>query len=87
MDFQNNKLDKESSDGDDDVLNKGSLSEKQRRKRRSKNEAEGRNFECTDCGKCYLSLPALTNHRKTKHGYGQGEDKKGRGRPRKNVSL
>lgn len=58
--------------------------QKQKRHRRSKNDAEGRKYECTECGKSYLSLPALTNHKKTKHGFGADEgDKKRRGRPRK----
>ena len=57
--------------------------EKLRRTRRSKSVIEGRNFKCPECGKCYLSSPALTNHRKTKHNYGTEGEKKGRGRPRK----
>ena len=57
---------------------------KQKRHRRSKNDNEGRNYKCPECGKCYLSTPALTNHRKTKHDYGKDGEKKGRGRPRKN---
>ena len=55
-----------------------------KRKRRSKNEAEGRNFMC-ECGKSYLSAPALTNHKKTKHNSDDPTLKRGRGRPRKNV--
>lgn len=58
---------------------------KQKRKRRSKNDAEGRSYKCSECGKSYLSQPALTNHRKTKHNYGADGERKGRGRPRKNV--
>ena len=57
--------------------------QKMKRHRRSKNDNDGRNFKCPDCGKCYLSAPALTNHRKTKHDYGKDGEKKGRGRPRK----
>ena len=60
---------------------------KVRRKRRSKNEVEGRNFKCPNCGKSYLSAPALFNHRKNKHNYIIEGEKKGRGRPRKNNSL
>jgi len=56
-----------------------------RRKRRSKNELDGRCFRCIDCGKSYLSQPALTNHKKTKHKYNAEGEKKGRGRPRKSV--
>jgi len=58
----------------------------QKRKRRSKNEAEGRNFMC-ECGKAYLSAPALTNHKKTKHNSNDPSLKRGRGRPRKNVNI
>jgi uncharacterized C2H2 Zn-finger protein len=58
---------------------------KSRRKRRSKNEQDGRLFKCPDCGKSYLSQPALTNHKKSKHKYNIEGEKKGRGRPRKNV--
>ncbi len=58
---------------------------KQKRKRRSKNDSDGRSFKCAECGKSYLSMPALTNHRKTKHDFGKDGEKKGRGRPRKNV--
>ena len=56
---------------------------KVRRKRRSKNEIEGRDFKCPNCGKSYLSAPALFNHRKNKHNYIQEGERKGRGRPRK----
>ena len=44
--------------------------EKVKRHRRGKNEINDRNYRCPDCDKCYLSGPALTTHRKTKHGYG-----------------
>lgn len=54
-----------------------------KRHRRGKEETSGRSFQCPDCNKCYLSAPALTNHRKTKHDYGKEGGKKGRGRPRK----
>lgn len=57
--------------------------QKSKRHRRSKNDNDGRNHRCPECGKCYLSAPALTNHRKTKHDYGKDGEKKGRGRPRK----
>ena len=55
-----------------------------KRHRRSKNENEGRNFKCENCGKSYLSQPALNNHKKTKHPEQNknGEQRK-RGRPRK----
>lgn len=54
-----------------------------KRKRRSKNDFEGRCFKCPECGKGYLSMPALNNHRKNKHDYGKYGERKGRGRPRK----
>ena len=57
-----------------------------RRKRRSKNDQNGRKFQC-ECGKSYLSQPALTNHKKTKHENSNSSTKRGRGRPRKNVIL
>ena len=40
-----------------------------------------------ECGKSYLSAPALTNHKKTKHNSNDPTMKRGRGRPRKNVYL
>ena len=59
-----------------------------KRKRRSKNEQEGRSFICNNCGKSYLSIPALTNHMKTKHFLDDPNyEKRGRGRPRKNVKV
>ena len=39
-----------------------------------------------ECGKAYLSAPALTNHKKTKHNSNDPSLKRGRGRPRKNVT-
>ena len=51
--------------------------------RRSKNEQDGRNYKC-DCGKSYLSQPALNNHILAKHPERlEGQLQKGRGRPRK----
>ena len=53
------------------------------RHRRSKHEQEGRIYGC-DCGKSFLSQPALNNHKKTKHPeLLEGQPKRGRGRPRK----
>lgn len=57
-----------------------------RRKRRSKNDQNGRKYQC-ECGKSYLSHPALTNHKKTKHENSNCSNKRGRGRPRKNVII
>lgn len=56
--------------------------EKVKRRRRGKNEIKDRKFQCPECEKCYLSGPALTTHRKTKHGNGGTKEKK-RGRPKK----
>ena len=53
------------------------------RHRRSKHEQQGRVFAC-NCGKAFLSKPALNNHIKTKHPEMlDGQPKRGRGRPRK----
>ena len=64
---------------------------KARKKRRTKDEKDGRNHVCDICHKAYLSYPALTNHKKTKHvplirsdPSGKTDtDKKSRGRPKK----
>jgi hypothetical protein len=53
------------------------------RKRRSKNDPEGRAFKCDICGKSYLSSPAMTQHIKTKHSEKIGDYKRQRGRPKK----
>ena len=58
-----------------------------KRHRRGKNEINDRNYRCPDCDKCYLSGPALTTHRKTKHGYGNNGEKRARGRPRKDCLI
>ena len=58
---------------------------KEKRHRRSKNDPVGRKYVCDICSKSYLSAPALSSHRKTKHF--QNEEKKGRGRPRKYVRF
>lgn len=42
------------------------LQERQKRERRSKDEADERNYVC-GCGKSYLSYAALYTHAKTKH--------------------
>ena len=54
-----------------------------KRHRRGKSEINERNFKCPECSKCYLSGPALTIHRKTKHGYGKDGEKRNRGRPKR----
>jgi len=60
---------------------------KQKHKRRSKNEKNGRDYICS-CGKDYLSYPALYTHIKTKHNgkNPNGTDQptsRARGRPKK----
>ena len=60
-----------------------SESKYQKRKRRSKKEFDGPSFKCQECGKSYLSMPALNTHRKTKHDVGKFGGGRGRGRPRK----
>jgi len=56
--------------------------EKKRHRRRNCEITE-KNYQCPDCEKCYLSGPALTTHRKTKHGYGLNGEIKLRGRPKR----
>ena len=51
-------------------------------KRRSKREAEGRNYVCKICSKSYLSYPALYTHYKQKHNTNNSSGR-GRGRPKK----
>lgn len=58
-----------------------------RRKRKSKKILDGRNYRC-ECGKAYLSQPALNNHKNTKHPMERKqEERRGRGRPRKYVKF
>jgi hypothetical protein len=57
------------------------------RKRRSKNDSNGRNHKCPKCGKSYLSQPALTNHIKTKHRNDCKTLIRSRGRPKKTVKY
>lgn len=63
-------------------------------KRRSKNDAQGRNFKCNLWDKSYLSYPALYTHRKQKHPTPpdamtpqQSMQSASRGRPRKNDKI
>ena len=69
---------------------------RQKNKRRSKNDQEGRTHKCSLCDKTYLSYPALYTHLKTKHADAKGQDGqpltplqsgRGRGRPKKIVSF
>lgn len=65
---------------------------KPKNKRRSKNEKNGRTYVC-ECGKDYLSYPALYTHIKTKHrgknpnGTNQPSSSRARGRPKKVLLL
>lgn len=77
---QNNTSPKENLNS----LSNNNNNEKGKSHRRGKNETSGeRNFKCPDCDKCYLSGPALVIHRKNKHGYNTENEKKSRGRPKK----
>jgi hypothetical protein len=75
----------EGNDGDTPIAKKS------RKKRRTKDEIDGRDYICSICQKAYLSYPALTNHRKSKHPNFEFhpplviDDKKKRGRPKKNL--
>jgi hypothetical protein len=62
--------------------NDNSPEKNNKRRRRGKNDINDRKFKCPDCEKCYLSGPALTTHRKNKHGYGTNGERKSRGRPK-----
>jgi hypothetical protein len=65
-----------SQDITDSMDENGSITQsgqKQKHKRRSKNDNQGRDFRC-GCSKRYLSYPALYTHIKTKH---NGETPKG----------
>ena len=73
------------------LSNKQSIKEKNDTKSKTKRHRRGKNassnermFKCPQCDKCYLSAPALTNHKKAKHEVQKETQKKGRGRPRKN---
>lgn len=61
-----------------------SSQDKDKKKRRSKNDQNGRNYSCKHCEKTYLSEIALNNHIKTKHAHLIEIPSRGRGRPRKN---
>lgn len=63
-----------------------SNTENHKRKRRSKNDQQGRTAKCIHCDKTYLSDIALNNHVKTKHAHLVEIIARGRGRPRKNLN-
>lgn len=63
------------------------LDSKKRNRRRSKNDNDGRSHRCQNCGKAYLSYPALYTHIKTKHDMQGAGSGKGRGRPKKDIGI
>jgi hypothetical protein len=70
------------------IKSENSSTKTEKRRRRGKKECEGRDFLCSECGKAYLSAPALMQHRKTKHNYCEiSGEKRGRGRPRKVINF
>ena len=79
-----NPSEKESSSQEGEGGDAPPPQQKTKRRRRGKSEINDRKYSCPDCDKCYLSGPALTTHRKNKHGYGESEkNEKKRGRPKK----
>ena len=56
---------------------------KKKRHRRGKSIEDSRDFKCPECFRTYLSSSALKNHRRMKHNFGIENEKKGRGRPKK----
>ena len=71
---QKNSSNENSEENDENKKKKGT--------RRSKREAEGRNYVCKMCSKSYLSYPALYTHYKQKHNTNNSSGR-GRGRPKK----
>lgn len=67
-----------------DINSKDDDDEKRKSKRRSKNDNDGRTHKCPQCGKSYLSYPALYTHIKQKHNQ-NGHSGRGRGRPKKDT--
>ena len=74
------------NDTENNNNNNNSKGGKVRKKRRGKNEIEGRNFICEKCNKSYLSAAALINHNKSKHSELLEISQKKRGRPRKEIN-
>ena len=56
---------------------------KTKRHRRGKSIPDSRDFKCPECFRAYLSASALKNHRRMKHNFGIENEKRGRGRPKK----
>jgi len=77
-----NNLEEHDQYNNDDFINEINNS-KERKKRRSKNDLDGRSYKCKHCEKTYLSEIALNNHVKNKHSHLVEIVSRGRGRPRK----
>ena len=75
-----NHLNSEGSENDSKKLGKDNA----HIRRRSKNDTEGRTFQCKLCQKSYLSYPALYTHCKQKHNTNNSSGR-GRGRPKKDI--
>ena len=81
---ENNNGNQNEDGNNDNQSEEGSQSNaNSRKKRRSKNDQDGRSFKCKHCDKTYLSEIALNNHVKTKHAHLVDIIARGRGRPRK----
>ena len=80
---ENNRNEIMADNQKNELIYPNQVGEKMKRHRRRNSEITEKSFQCPDCEKCYLSGPALTTHRKTKHGYGYNGEIKMRGRPKK----
>ena len=78
----NNSSHRIASENNDQSEENEDQNKKKHLKRRSKKEAEGRNYICKICSKSYLSYPALYTHYKQKHNTNNSLGR-GRGRPKK----
>ena len=76
----NNNFSEEGSENDSKKFGKDNA----HIRRRSKNDTEGRTFQCKLCQKSYLSYPALYTHCKQKHNTNNSSGR-GRGRPKKDI--
>jgi hypothetical protein len=83
----NNLISKESEQIKSSEKSKSNIQEKKpktsKRHRRGKSISDPRDFKCPECQRTYLSASALKNHRRMKHNFGIENEKKGRGRPKK----
>lgn len=73
----------ETNNNNEDEMFNNINNSKERKKRRSKNDIDGRCYQCKYCEKTYLSDIALNNHVKNKHSHLVDIVSRGRGRPRK----